>query len=131
MKKILPSLALIIVLSSFFKSDSLKGIWQYAGGISKGTYFPAPKTHRLQRTYTDTNFEAVVLEEGEKPLEYEAGTYMLKPDSCLETQTFSLQGQQMVGVSIHYWYMVRNDTLILRGVLPNGASIEDYWKRVK
>ena len=131
MKKLVLAFLVIFALSSFYKAKTLKGVWQYAGGITKGKYYPAPKDYQQQRRYTDNQFEAFLLEAGQQPLKYESGNYTIKNDTCLETQTFSLQGQQMMGLTVRYWHTVRNDTLILKGILPNGAAIEDYWKKVK
>ncbi len=131
MQKWITLFILILGLTAFKQTASLKGTWQYAGGISKGVYYEAPKGYKMHRVYDDKLFEAFSLEDGEKPLKYEAGSYTLKNDSCIEIQTFSLQGQQMVGIPIRYSHLIRNDSLILKGVLPNGAPVEDYWKKVK
>lgn len=130
MKKFFALLLAVLVLSSFYKTETLQGTWQYAGGFSKGKFFEAPKAYKMQRTYTDSSFEANALEAGEPPLRYEAGNYILKADSCLETQTFALQGQQMIGKTVRYQYIIRHDTLVLKGILPNNANIEDYWVKV-
>lgn len=131
MKRSLPLFVTLLVLCSFYQTTSLKGVWQYAGGITKGKFFEPPKAYKMQRTYSDTAFDAHLLEDGEKPLKYESGKYSLKPDSCLETQTYSLQSDHMIGKVIRYNYIIRNDTLILKGTLPNGAQIEDYWIKLR
>jgi hypothetical protein len=122
---------IITITASFQKEKSLKGIWEYRGGKFNNKISPAPKNYQQQRKYTDTQFDAFLLEQGEKPVKYESGNYTLKTDSCLETQTYCLQAQNMLGITVHYRYIVRNDTLILKGILPNGSAIEDYWKKVK
>lgn len=131
MQKSLYVIFAVLVLSSFVKISSLKGTWQYAGGISNGKLYAAPQDYAQQRIYTKDKFEAFLLEKGEKPLKYEAGGYSLTTDSCFETQTYSLQPSVLTGKLIHYSYTITNDTLFLKGKLPNGIEVEDYWKKVK
>ena len=101
-------------------------------GIStNGVKSAAPTDYSLQRTYTNTIYEAVVLEKGYDPQKYETGDYSLKADSCLETQTWCGQPSNLLNVTIHYHYRISNDTLILNGILPNGIIVEEYWKKVK
>lgn len=131
MQKLLLSFTLILVLFLPNTNPTLKGTWEYRGGIFNGKNSAAPKDYTQQRKYTDTNFDAFLYEKGEKTVKYESGNYVLNADTCLETQTYCLQTQKMIGVTISYHYTIRNDTLILSGKLPNGAIIEDYWKKVK
>jgi hypothetical protein len=131
MKKLWFLVVFVVILGSFIKVKTLKGTWEYRGGKFNNKLSPAPKGYRQLRKYTDTNFDAFLLEPGEKDVKYESGIYALTADSCTETQTFCLQSQSMVGVAVHYQCAVRNDTLVLNGKLPNGAVIEDYWMRVK
>jgi len=131
MKKMIFAMAALLVFSSFAQVSSLKGTWQYAGGISNGKKYAAPDGFAQQRKYTKDKFEAFLLEKGEKPVRYEAGNYSLKKDSCFETQTYSLEPSVLTGKTIRYHYIVKNDTLFLKGKLPNGIEVEDYWKKVK
>ena len=131
MKRILAAILLISLLSSFYQTNTLKGTWQYAGDIFNGKKEGAPTEYTLQRKYNDKHYEAVVLEKGSKPEKYETGDYSLNADTCLETQTWTNQETKLLNVTVHYHYIIRNDTLILNGVLPNGHSVEEYWKRVK
>lgn len=133
MKK-LPVILILFALLSFTnkkQSANLKGTWEYRGGKFNYKLSAAPKGYSQQRKYTDTKFDAFLYEPDQPTVKYESGDYTLTGDSCLETQTFCLQDQSMVGKTVHYHYVVRNDTLILNGTLPNGADIEDYWKKVK
>lgn len=131
MRKLFFAIASLLIFSSFAQVSSLKGTWQYAGGISNGKYYGAPDGFTQQRKYTNDKFEAFLLEKGEKPVRYEAGNYALKIDSCFETQTYSLEPSILTGKTIHYRYTLKNDTLFLKGKLPNGIEVEDYWKKVK
>ena len=131
MKKMIFAMAALLVFSSFAQVSSLKGTWQYAGGISNGKKYAAPDGFAQQRKYIKDKFEAFLLEKGEKPVRYEAGNYSLKKDSCFETQTYSLEPSVLTGKTIRYHYIVKNDTLFLKGKLPNGIEVEDYWKKVK
>ena len=131
MQRLLSVIIVMMALSSVVEVTSLKGTWQYAGGMSNRKRYATPDGYTQQRNYTKDKFEAFLLEKGEKPLKYEAGNYSLKEDSCFETQTYSLQPSVLTGKLIHYHYRVKNDTLFLKGKLPNGIEVEDYWKKVK
>jgi hypothetical protein len=131
MQKLLFSLFLLAIISSDKEIKTLKGTWEYRGGKFNNKLSAAPKDYTQQRKYTDKTFDAFLLEKGEKAMKYESGNYTLNGDSCIETQTYSMQESQLLNIAVHYQYAIRNDTLILNGKLPNGAMIEDYWKRVK
>ena len=75
MKKLIILIAAFIALSSFAQVSSLKGTWQYAGGISNGKRYAAPDGYTQQRKYTKDKFEAFLIEKGEKPLKYESGNW--------------------------------------------------------
>lgn len=127
----MPLILLVIILTSFREPKTLKGTWQFCGGFFNGKPNPAPKDYTLQRKYTTTNYEAFLLEKGEKPFKYEAGNYKLIADTCLETQTFSVQPSQLKDITVNFVYTMRHDTLVLKATLPSGFVEEDYWKRVK
>lgn len=131
MRKITLFILLVAFFSSFQQPKTLKGTWQFCGGYFNGKPNPAPKGYALQRKYIATNYEAFLLEKGEKPYKYEAGNYKLVGNTCLETQTFSAQPSQLKGITVHFTYTMRHDTLVLKATLPNGFIEEDYWKRVK
>lgn len=131
MRKAALLVLLVALLSSFQQQKTLKGTWQFCGGFFNGKPSAAPKNYALQRNYTDTNYEAFLLEKGEKPFKYETGNYKLVADTCLETQTFSAQPSELKGITVNYAYTMRHDTLVLKATLPNGNVAEDYWKRVK
>ena len=131
MKKAILLMLLVVAFTSFQQPKTLKGTWQFCGGYFNGKPNPAPKDYTLQRKYTTTNYEAFLLEKGEKPYKYEAGNYKLVVDTCLETQTFSAQPSQLKGITVHFAFTMRHDTLVLKATLPNGFIEEDYWKKVK
>jgi len=131
MKKLLFLLAIAIVFSSFNTQATLKGTWEFRGGVYNGKPDGAPKEYKLQRIYTSSTYDAYLLEKGEKTQKYEGGKYLLKGDTCLETQTFSAQPSKLKGVTIHYLYHIQHDTLVLQTTLPNGNVEEDYWKKIK
>ncbi|RVU00907.1 hypothetical protein EOD41_09740 [Mucilaginibacter limnophilus] len=122
-------IAVVIAFCSF-KNDTLKGVWQYCGGIYNGKKAEASTTYTLQRKYKKDSYEAFMLEPDEKPFKYEAGNYRLSADTCFETQTFSAQGSKTKDITIAYTYSIVNDTLTFSGVLPNGTTVQEYWKKV-
>ncbi|GAA4308612.1 hypothetical protein GCM10023149_02590 [Mucilaginibacter gynuensis] len=130
MKKILAAFLVVALLSSF-NSPNLKGLWQYCGETFNGKRNAASADYTLQRKYDKKHFEAIVLEKGEKPYTYESGDYSLNADTCLETQTFCAQKSATLGKTITYTYTIINDTLTFKGILPNGNTVESYWKKVK
>jgi hypothetical protein len=131
MKKLTVLVLAVLILSSFYQSQNLKGYWIYAGDFFNGKKEGAPKEYALEREYTDTGFTASVIEKGYKPEIYETGKYTLGADTCFETQTWCGQPSKLLNVTIHYHYSIQNDTLTLTGVLPTGGSTIEYWKRVK
>ena len=132
MKKILFTLpAIIIILCSFGVKNRIKGVWEYAGGIYNGKADSASTDYKLHRKYDAAHYEAFFIEPGQPPVTYEKGYYKLKTDSCLETQTYSRQPSKLTGITVHYAYQIKNDTLTFNGILPNGTTVMEYWKRVK
>ena len=131
------SLALLlgmVVLSSFYQPrslKSLKGTWQYAGDILNGKKEEATNDIIIRRKYTDTDFTGYFNEKDSLPQKYETGTYRLAGDTCLETETWSGIPTKLLNITVHYHYAISHDTLILTGILPNGAGTIDYWKKVK
>ncbi|RYE21906.1 MAG: hypothetical protein EOP51_14455 [Sphingobacteriales bacterium] len=136
MKKGIAALILILIFCSF-SNVSIKGMWQYCGGMYNGKKAEAPTTYILQRNYKKDKFEAFVTERGNdsipgaKPERYETGNYILHADTCLETQTWCAQPSKTTYITITYTYSINNDTLTFKGTLPNGTTVEEYWKKVK
>ena len=133
MKRIVLVLIAIICISliSFNDVTSLKGTWQYNGGISNGKAEGPPTQYTLQRKYTDKTFTAFVLEKGSKPEKYEAGTYILKDDTCFETCTFNSQTPQAIGKTVAYIFSVKDGIIHLMATLPGGTVVDDQWKKIK
>ncbi|WP_426667560.1 hypothetical protein ACPPVU_16175 [Mucilaginibacter sp. McL0603] len=119
------------LVSSFTMTATLKGRWQFVGGIYNGKKEGAPVGYTLQRKYDDSHFEAFVIDSNNNPEKYEAGNYSLKGDTCIETETFSSQPSKLTDVPVSYLYSIRNDTLTLMATLPGGMVIEEYWKKSK
>jgi len=122
---------LTLIMTSFNAANPLKGTWEYAGDIFNGKAEGAPTDYSLQRKYGSKSFESFLLEKGEKPHKYEAGDYTVTADTCSETQTYSSQDSQLIGITVHYLYTIQNDTLTLSGKLPNGNSVKEFWKKIK
>jgi hypothetical protein len=120
-----------VLVSSFTMTETLKGTWQFVGGIYNGKKEGAPVGYTLQRKYDDLHFEAFVIDSTNNPEKYEAGNYVLKGDTCIETETYSSQPSKLTGIPIVYSYSIRNDTLTLMATLPSGMVTEEYWKKSK
>jgi hypothetical protein len=134
MKKIsifILSVSILVLASSFGDKETLKGIWQFVGGIYNGKKEGVPAGYTLQRKYDDEHFEAFVTDSTNNPEKYETGDYMLQGDTCIETETYSSQPSKLIGVHISYIYSIRNDTLTLKATLPSGMVVEEYWKKIK
>lgn len=132
MKKIILPLFIILSLCAFNSGTTpFEGVWEYRGGLVNGHLDSASSAYKLQRTYNTTQYQALVLEKGEKPVVYEQGTYQLNADTCLETQTYCAQQSKLLGKTVKYNYIISNDTLKLIAKLPNGNLIEDHWVKVK
>jgi hypothetical protein len=121
----------VIVVSSFIPKRTLSGAWEYAGGIYNGKKELPPTDYKLQRKYDKQHFESFSIDSGNAPEKYEAGDYLLKQDTCIETQTFSGPPSKLLGIAVPYLYSIRNDTLTLKATLPNGMVTEEYWRRMK
>ena len=123
--------ALLTGAASFKNAATLKGVWDYAGGIYNGKKEGATQGYTLQRRYDQAHYEAFVIEKGYKDEEYEAGNYVLQGDTCIDTETFSSQPSKITGIPVHYLYTVKNDTLTIKAALPTGMRVVEYWKRIK
>jgi len=125
------SFIILLTLFAFTKDKGLAGKWEYSGGIYNGKPGAASKDYQLQRQYDDAHYIATFIEKGAEPIAYEKGDYILKQDTCLETQTFSAQPSKLLHITLRYRYQIKNDTLTFNGVLPNGTIVQEYWKKVK
>lgn len=119
-----------IILTSFVNQTTLKGTWQFNGGVYNGKRDTALMQYTLRRVYTDHDFNAFASQQGYKTEHYEAGNYVLKGDTCFETQTYSSQPSQATGKTIAYIITFKNNEFILSGTLPSGMVVEEHWKRV-
>ncbi len=125
------ALALVFVSLPAYKSYSLKGLWEYQGGVYNGKKEGAPTDYKMQRKYDNQHFEALMLEPDTTPQKFQAGDYRLTADSCFETETFSAIPSKFTNIVIHYGYTLNHDTLTLKGTLPSGMQVKEYWKKVK
>lgn len=122
---------IIVLFAACNSSGTLEGKWQYAGGTYNGKQEGGTQGYQLQRKYTGKDFEAFMIEDGTAPQKYQAGSYTLNGDSCVETETFSTEPSKLTGVAVHYQYQLKNDTLIFKGKLPTGMQVEEHWTKLK
>ncbi|MEO7212379.1 hypothetical protein [Mucilaginibacter sp.] len=131
-RKTVLSLALLsVILLSFRLQGTLSGTYVYAGGVYNGKADGPSKDYKLQRRYSDSEYEATFIEPGQDTIVYEQGKYKLQQDTCLETQTYSREPSKTLNISVRYVYHISNDTLTFSGLLPNGTTVQEYWKKVK
>lgn len=116
---------------SFQNLPTLKGTWTFVGGIYNGKKEGATKDYTLRRIYTDKGYSAFAMEKGYKTEKYESGTYYFKGDTCVDTETFCSQPSKITNIPMHYAYTLRHDTLTLKGTLPTGMVVEEYWKKTR
>jgi hypothetical protein len=132
MKKAILSFLLVVTLCSFIKGNSpIQGVWEYRGGLLNGKIDSVSTAYKLQRTYDNLHYKALVIEKGAKSFVYEKGDYQLNADTCFEKQTYCSQPSKLLGKTVKYIYKVSNDTLKLLATLPNGNKIEDHWVKIK
>lgn len=124
-------LFLLLTLYSFNNPPTFKGTWVFVGGIYNGKKEGAPTEYALQRKYNEAHYEAFAIEKGFKPQKYETGDYVLAGDTCIDTETWCGQPSKITNIPVHYLYSLKNDTLTLKGVLPTGMQVEEYWKKLK
>ncbi|HEY0899621.1 MAG TPA: hypothetical protein VGD90_09810 [Sphingobacteriaceae bacterium] len=117
-------------LLSACSNSPMKGTWQYDGGIYNGKSRQAAADFKMLRTYTGDSYEGHLLE-GTTETRYTAGKYKIKDDSVFLTSTFSSQPSQLLNRTQAYEYKVEDSRLTIRGTLPNGMQVEEYWKRVE
>ena len=120
----------IILISSCTKNPII-GTWQYDGGLYNGREQKASIDFLMQRTYTGNTFEAFLIEGTAKPELYSSGIYVIKSDTLLITSKFSSRPSQNTDLTISYNYVIDQNNLTIKGVLPNGMIVEEYWKKVK
>jgi hypothetical protein len=120
-----------LALSAFQNPKTLKGTWEFVGGIYNGKKEGATTDYSLQRKYNATHYEAFLVEKGSKSEKFEAGDYVMKNDTLTDMETYCKQLSDITNIPIHYWYSVKNDTLTIKGKLPSGMQVEEYWKKVK
>lgn len=120
-----------LILISSCASSPIKGTWQYDGGIYNGRPQKASSEFQMERTYANGTYEAFMLEGSAPPEMYNSGIYEIKGDSLLITSKFSSRPSQNTDVMIAYKFIIEKDKLTIKGVLPNGMVVEEYWKRVK
>ncbi|WP_026898373.1 hypothetical protein [Daejeonella oryzae] len=122
---------IFIMIQVACSSNTLKGTWQYDGGIYDGKVQNASADFKMQRTYTEGKYEAYIIEGTEEPEKYATGRYEIKGNEFLVTSEFSSQPSQLIGKTISYKYKLEKDKLTINGILPNGMNVEEYWKKVK
>src|SRR5258708_6834916 len=105
----------LMLLCSFHNPPTLKGTWEFVGGIYNGKKEGAPTEYALQRKYDALHYTAFAIQKGYKTEKYEAGNYTFKGDTCVDTETFCSQQSKITNIPIYYLYTLKNDTLTLKG----------------
>lgn len=111
-------------------SSPMKGTWQYDGGVYNGKPRKAAEDFKMFRTYTWDSYEGHLIE-GDIKTRYTAGKYEIRKDSVYLTSTFSSQPSQLLNRTQAYEFKVEDSRLTIRGTLPNGMQVEEYWKQTE
>ncbi len=127
----LPAILFCIIIISSCSKNPIIGTWQYDGGLYNGREQKASTDFQMQRSYTGNTFEAFLIEGSAKPELYSSGVYAIKNDTLLITSKFSSRPSQNTDLTISYKYVIEQNNLTIKGVLPNGMIVEEYWKKVK
>jgi len=122
---------LLFIVTSFKPVKSLKGVWEYEGGIYNNKIEGPPKGYILERRYGTAHYEAFIIQKGTKTQKYEAGNYSLINDAYEEIQTYSSEPSTLIGKKIHYVCSFHSDTLTFKGKLFDGTPVEEYWKKIR
>lgn len=122
---------IFIVIQVACSSTSLKGTWQYDGGVYDGKSQLASADFKMQRTYTADKYEAYMIDGEAEPEKYGSGRYEIKGDSFVVTSEYSLRPSQLIGKTISYKFKIDSNKITLNGILPNGMKVEEYWKKIK
>lgn len=130
MRKIAVLLLGVIMSAAGCTDSPIEGTWQYDGGIYNGNPRQASTDFQMIRTYTTDSYEGHMIE-GKTDTRYTAGTYEVKNDSIYLTSTFSNQPSQLLGRSQAYQFEIADSRLTIKGTLPNGMQVEEYWKKVE
>jgi hypothetical protein len=112
-------------------NNVLDGTWVYEGGIYNGKKESAAADYDLQRTYAGNSYEGHLIEEGMEPEKYDGGNFELKDSLYLETTTFSSQPSQLLNKTVTYSFSRSGDLFIIKGSLPSGMLVEEYWRKIK
>ncbi len=123
--------SILTIMAFGVPSPLIKGKWRFAGGIYNGKPEGSTDGYQLQRVYTDKTFSAYMLASGSKPEKYQSGKYSLSGNKYTETETYSMQPSKLTNKAVQYQISRRKDTLVLKGKLPTGMQVEEYWVRVK
>lgn len=124
-------IAIFILIQLACSNKTIQGTWQYDGGIYNGKAQSASPDFKMQRSYTANMYEAFMTDGDTRPEKYASGKFEIKGDSLLLTSEYSSQPSQLVGKTIVYKLKLDKDKLTIKGTLPNGMLVEEYWKRVK
>lgn len=119
------------IATSFQPAKSLKGVWEYEGGVYNGHIDGSFKAIKRERVYSENQFEGFMTGKDGKRVKWEAGNYSLNDSKYLETQTYCNKPSPIKGKTMRYDYAIRNNRLIYNGKLPNKTPMEEYWKKVK
>lgn len=121
-----------LIATSFQSLNSLKGVWEYQGGIYNGQITTAPKGIRMERIYSENQYEGFVTDQDGKKTKYEAGNYSINSNTYLETQTYCNHQSSLKDKTLHYSFSINNNNKITyKGKLPDKTSVVIYWKKVK
>ena len=124
-------ICLIYLIATSFQSPKLlKGTWEYLGGIHNGHPVPPPAGIKLERVYTENQYEGFIVQKNGEKIRYNAGKYTIVNNIYKETQTFSNQPTLLTGKTVDYTYAIRNNKVTFKGQWYGKYPMEDSWKKI-
>jgi hypothetical protein len=123
--------SIYLIASSFQSPNSLKGTWVYQGGIYNGLITTAPKGIKLERVYSENEYQAFITNQNGKKTKYEAGNYSLDGNTYIEIQTYSTKPTPAKDKTLRYNYSIKDNKVTFKGKLPDKTSVQETWKKVQ
>ena len=116
---------------SFQAASPLLGVWEYKGAKYGKYAVTATKEVRLQKVYSPTGYQVLAIYPNGKTVKNEEGTYAVKNNIEIETQTYSNLTSSLKSKVMQYTFDIKNSKLTIKGKFTNKSPMEEYWQKIK